>query len=103
MNNRTIIHFCFIRAKIGNFSSQINLLLEKTFYGKDFTWQLSEKDIENGELVLAELTGESDWTKEAEVVNFIDEQADDIFWQYLHGFQIVNSSLSKGCEVCGCT
>lgn len=103
MTSETIIHFCFIRSKLGSFASEIDLLLEQIFKGMDFSWQLNEKDIADGELVLAALHGRSNWTGEEEVVHFIDQQTGDTFWEYLHGYQITNVSLQERCETCGCT
>lgn len=101
MNSETVINLCFIREKVGEFSADINKLLEDTFKEMDFTWQLSEKDLDEAELIIAQLNGKSNWTTEEEVVSFIDQQANEMFWDYLHGLQITNYPVVKGCGTCG--
>lgn len=100
MISETKINFCFIRAKGGNLSKEIDQLLQDIFKEMDFAWQLEEKEVDEAELILAKVSGLSTWTKEKEVVNFIENHANETFWEYLHGLQITNYPVQKGCNLC---
>lgn len=101
MNSETTINFCFMREKSSNFTQEINRLLNDTFKEMDFTWKLEEKDSSEAEIVIAKLNGTSDWTVEDEVVRYLDEKAEDIFWQHLYGLQITTNPVMRGCNCCG--
>ncbi|HLS60780.1 MAG TPA: hypothetical protein VK044_06590 [Virgibacillus sp.] len=94
------MNLCFIRAKIGNLSEEVDQLLQGIFKEMDFSWQLEEKDIDEAELIIAKISGLSTWTKEEEVVCFIENHASETFWEYLHGLEITNYPVQKGCNLC---
>lgn len=80
--------------------TEINQLLQTIFIGMDFTWDLEKKDMNEAEIVIAQLNGTSDWIREDEVVHYLDEKADETFWEYVYGLHIVNYPLVKGCNCC---
>jgi hypothetical protein len=101
MNNETYLDFCFIRNAAENFSAEIDCLLTKLFKGVMLNWYLDEKEIEGAQMVVAEVKGMSNWHSESEVIHFLEEQADESFWEYLQGYKMFVYPVGmRGCS-CG--
>ncbi|MFD2216367.1 hypothetical protein [Metabacillus endolithicus] len=101
MRNETYLDFCFIREKQGEFSQEIHNLFSKIFVGKRLNWYLDEKKVDGLEVIVAEVKGLSDWESEEELIDYLDENADNLFWTYLQGYQLSIFSDKKGCQSCG--
>ena len=102
MNNETYLDFCFVRKQVGNFANEIDCLLTRLFDGIRLNWYLEEKTIEGAEMVVAEVKGMSNWSSEEETIQFLEEQAGDIFWQYLQGYKFfIYPATTRGCTSCG--
>ncbi len=101
MTSETYIDFCFMRAEAGGFAAEIDSLLKTTFAKKRLNWFLEEKTIENAEMVVAEIKGMSDWGSEEETIQFLEENAEDKFWEYLQGYKMFIYPVKRGCNSCG--
>lgn len=101
MTSETYIDFCFVRPEAGGFTAEINELLKNTFAKKRLNWFLEEKTIDGAEMVVAEIKGMSDWSSEEETIQFIEENADEKFWEYLQGFKMFIYPVKRGCNSCG--
>ena len=100
MTSETYIDFCFIRTELGGFTAEIDELL-KTIFGKmRLNWFLEEKTIEGAEMVVAEIKGMSGWSSEEETIQFLEEHAEERFWEYLQGFKMFIYPVTKGCNSC---
>lgn len=102
MNNETYLDFCFIRSAVGNFASEVDNLLSKVFEGVRLNWYLEEKTVEGTEVVVAEVKGMSYWRSESEIIQHLEEKAEEAFWEYLQGYKLfVYPAGMKGCNSCG--
>jgi hypothetical protein len=101
MTSETYIDFCFIRAESGNFAAEIDELLKHTFEKKRLNWYLEEKTIDGADMVIAEVKGMSDWASEEETILFLEEHAEDKFWEYLQGYKLYIYPAKRGCNSCG--
>ncbi|MBT2654813.1 hypothetical protein J7E81_06055 [Bacillus sp. ISL-18] len=101
MTSETYIDFCFVRPETGGFASEIDELLKKTFAKKRLNWFLEEKTSEGIEIVVAEIKGMSNWQSEEETIQFIEEHADETFWEYLQGYKMFIYPVLRGCNSCG--
>jgi hypothetical protein len=101
MNNETYLDFCFIRTEVGNFAKDINSMLTSLFEGVRLNWYLEEKTVEGAEMVVAEVKGMSNWSSEEETVQFLEENAGEVFWQYLQGYKFfIYPAAMRGCTSC---
>lgn len=101
MNNETYLDFCFIRTEVGNFAKDINSMLTSLFEGVRLNWYLEEKTVEGAEMVVAEVKGMSNWSSEEETVQFLEEHAGEVFWQYLQGYKFfIYPAAMRGCTSC---
>lgn len=102
MNNETYLDFCFVRRAQGNFSKEINNLFLSLFTGVKLNWFLEEKVEEGADIVIAQVKGMSKWSSEEETIQFLEEQAEESFWEYLQGYQIyIYPVTMRGCTSCG--
>ncbi|MDN3017579.1 hypothetical protein PH210_15375 [Paenibacillus sp. BSR1-1] len=101
MTSETYIDFCFMRAGAGGFAAEIDSLLKTTFAKKRLNWFLEEKTIDGAEMVVAEIKGMSDWISEEETIHFLEEHAEDKFWEYLQGYKMFIYPVKRGCNSCG--
>lgn len=102
MNNETYLDFCFIRQKKENFSEEIHAILSKLFADVKLHWFLEEKVEQGVEMVIAQVKGMSKWCSEEEAIEFIESQAEPVFWDYLQGYQMYIYPVNKrGCANCG--
>lgn len=101
MNSETYIDFCFMRNGLGNFAPEINVLLKDIFRGVRVNWYLEEKSAEGADIVIAEVKGMSRWESEAEVINYLENQGGDAFWEYLQGYKMYIYPAKRGCNSCG--
>jgi hypothetical protein len=101
MTSETYIDFCFMRTELGGFASEIDELLKNTFGLKRLNWFLEEKLIDGAEMVVAEIKGMSDWSSENEAIQFLEENAAEIFWKYLQGYKMFIYPVEIGCNSCG--
>lgn len=101
MTSETYIDFCFVRPETGGFSSEVNELLEKLFAKKRLNWYLEEKVMDGAEMVIAEIKGMSNWVSEDETIQFIEDHAEDKFFEYLQGYKMFIYPVKKGCNSCG--
>lgn len=100
MNSETYVDFCFIRHTAGDFSMEIDRILKELFKGARLKWYLDEKTEAGLEIVVAEIKGMSKWQSEAEAIEYIENNADEAFWEYLQGYQM-NVYPARGCGSCG--
>ena len=100
MNSETFLDFCFVREAKGDFSSEIETMLEHLFKGIRLHWYLEEKRMEDAEMVIAEVKGMSRWQSEDEVIEYLEEKAGEGFWQYLQGYKMFVYPVKKGCSSC---
>ncbi|MEW9050902.1 MAG: hypothetical protein AB2392_07070 [Neobacillus sp.] len=100
MTSETYIDFCFIRKESGGFAVEIDELLKKTFGKKRLNWYLEEKTIEGAEMVVAEVKGMSDWNSEDEVIHYIEDHAEEKFWEYIQGYKMFIYPAKRGCNSC---
>jgi len=103
MNSETFIDFVFVRDKEGDFKAEIEQLLRTLFKESRMNWYLGEKVEDGAEIVVAEIKGMSMWQQEEEVIDFIEKDGTDRFWNYLCGYQIHVYAAEKGCKCCGTT
>ncbi|MCL6571274.1 MAG: hypothetical protein K6T88_06250 [Bacillus sp. (in: Bacteria)] len=101
MTSETYIDFCFMRAETGGFTAEITELLKTTFAKKRLNWFLEEKTIEGVEMVVAEIKGMSNWSTEEETIQFLEEHAEEKFWEYLQGYKLFIYPAKRGCTSCG--
>lgn len=101
MTSETYLDFCFMRGESGGFSNEIEQILKETFGKKRLNWYLEEKTIEGAELVIAEVKGMSDWNSEEETILFLEENAGEMFWEYLQGYKMFIYPVKRGCNSCG--
>jgi predicted metalloprotease with PDZ domain len=101
MISETYLDFCFIREQKGEFAPVIDELLKKMFGKKRLNWFLEEKAIDGAEMVIAEVKGMSDWDSEEDTIQFIEDNADPKFWDYLQGYKLFIYPVKKGCNSCG--
>lgn len=101
MISETYLDFCFIRKQSGEFAADIDELLKSMFGKKRLNWFLEEKTIDGAEMVIAEIKGMSDWGSEEDTIQFIEENADSKFWDYLQGYKMFIYPVQKGCNSCG--
>lgn len=101
MNSETYLDFCFIRSATGNFSAEIDKMLAKLFKGVRVNWYLDEKLEDGVEIVVAEVKGMSRWQSEDETIEFIEDNAEDAFWEYLQGYKMFIYPDKRGCNNCG--
>jgi hypothetical protein len=101
MTSETYIDFCFVRPEVGGFSTEIDELMKNIFVKKRLNWFLEEKTVNGAEMVIAEVKGMSDWKSEEETIQFIEDNADEKFWEYLQGFQMFIYPVKRGCNSCG--
>jgi len=101
MTSETYIDFCFMRPVVGDFAAEIDRLLKSTFAKKRLNWFLEEKTMDGVEMVVAEIKGMSDWSSEEETILFIDEHAEEQFWEYLQGYKMFIYPVKRGCNSCG--
>ncbi|WP_071396269.1 hypothetical protein [Bacillus tuaregi] len=101
MNSETYLDFCFVREKAGDFAVEIDRLLTELFKDIRLNWYLDEKTEDGIEIVVAEVKGMSRWQSEEETIEFIEEHADEEFWQYLQGYQMNVYPAKRGCGSCG--
>ncbi|MCM3765038.1 hypothetical protein [Neobacillus niacini] len=101
MTSETYIDLCFVRPQAGDFSSEIEELLQKLFAKKRLNWYLEEKVVDGAEMVIAEIKGMSTWESEDETIQFIEDHAEDKFWDYLQGYKMFIYPVKKGCNSCG--
>ena len=53
-------------------------------------------------MVIAQVKGMSKWGSEEETIQFIEEHADETFWEYLLGYQMfIYPAKMGGCSSCG--
>lgn len=101
MNSETYLDFCFIRPAKGNFAEEIDKMLSKIFKGIRVNWYLEEKLEDGVEIVVAEVKGMSRWQSEDETIQFIEEHAEDAFWECLQGYKMFIYPNKRGCNSCG--
>jgi len=101
MTSETYLDFCFMREQSGGFFIEIEEILKKTFGKKRLNWFLEERNIEGAEMVIAEVKGMSDWNSEEETILFLEENADEKFWEYLQGYKMFIYPVKRGCNSCG--
>lgn len=101
MNNETYLDFCFIRHEQGGFKQEIDELLADLFSGKRLKWYLEEKKQDNLDIVVAEVKGMSSWSSEEELVQYLENEAGERFWEYVQGYQFRVYPFTKGCASCG--
>jgi hypothetical protein len=101
MTSETYIDFCFVRPHAGGFSGEIDELLQKLFAKKRLNWYLEEKMVDGADMVIAEIKGMSNWGSEEETILFIEDNAEDEFWEYLQGYKMFIYPAKKGCNSCG--
>ncbi|MGG0719341.1 hypothetical protein ABE096_17325 [Robertmurraya massiliosenegalensis] len=101
MISETFLDFCFIREEKGNFRNEIEQLFTSLFKGTKLHWYLDEKKVEEVEVVVAEVKGMSRWQSESEVIQFLEENASEKFWEFLQGYQMYVYPVQKGCHSCG--
>lgn len=101
MTSETYIDFCFMRVESGAFTAEVDELLKTTFGKKRLNWFLEEKLIDGAVMVVAEIKGMSDWSSEAETIQYLEENAGEKFWEYLQGFKMFIYPVTRGCSSCG--
>lgn len=101
MTSETYIDFCFMRVASAGFAAEVDALLKNTFGKKRLNWFLEEKSIDGAEMVVAEIKGMSDWSSENEAIKFIEENAEEKFWEYLQGYKMFIYPVTRGCNSCG--
>lgn len=102
MNNETYLDFCFVREVQGNFSEEINDMLNSLFFGVKLNWFLEEKTEQGAEIVIAQVKGMSKWRSEEETIQFLEEKAEEKFWKYIQGYQMyIYPANMGGCSSCG--
>jgi hypothetical protein len=102
MNSETYIDFIFAKKhEGGGFTPEIDSLLKELFPGKRLSWYLEEKVSEGADVVIAEIKGMSPFQSEDEAIEFIETNAQGVFWDYLQGYKIFIYPNKRGCNSCG--
>jgi hypothetical protein len=102
MNSETYIDFCFIReTEEEPFAGEIERQLQKLFGKSRLRWHIYGRQEENMDIMMVEIKGMSGWQTNEEAETFIKNKADDVFWDYLQGYQMFIFPQTKGCGSCG--
>lgn len=101
MKSETYLDFCFIREKSGGLGEEVNAIFESLFKRERLYWYLDEKENDGSEIVVAEVKGMSGWESEEEVIDFLEDYAEENFWAHLQGYQFNVLPVEKGCGSCG--
>jgi hypothetical protein len=101
MNSETYLDFCFIRKASGDFKAEVDSMLTKLFEGVRLNWYLDEKKEDGVEIVVAEVKGMSKWQSEDETIEYIENHAEESFWDYLQGYKMFIYPAKRGCNSCG--
>ncbi|MED3553323.1 hypothetical protein ACTHO0_22435 [Cytobacillus praedii] len=101
MNSETYLDFCFIRKSSGNFAAEVDEMLSRLFKGVRLNWYLDEKIEDDMEIVVAEVKGMSKWQSEEETIAYIEEHAEETFWDTLQGYKMFIYPAKRGCGSCG--
>ncbi|KQU18700.1 hypothetical protein ASG65_08070 [Bacillus sp. Leaf13] len=101
MNSETYLDFCFVKEASGNFAAEIDKLLSDLFKDVRLNWYLDEKSMDGVDIVVAEVKGMSNWESVVETNEYIENHAEDTFWEYLQGFQMNVYTAKRGCNTCG--
>jgi hypothetical protein len=99
MRSECCLDFCFVRSHQGNFAEDIDHQLFRLF--EDSLYWYLEYKVDNGlDIVVAEVRGLGNWQTENELLDYLDEKGNSLFWEWLKGFRFqVFSMKSEGC--CG--
>jgi hypothetical protein len=100
LKSEVMLDFCFIRTPKGDFKQEISNELNQLF-GDTIHWYLDAKEEENIEVVIAEVRGMGAWKSEKAVVQHIEENGTDTFWEWLQGYRMNVYPNSKGACHCG--
>jgi hypothetical protein len=101
MNSETFLDFCFVREACGDFGAEIQDVLTNLFKGTRLHWYLDSKQINGADVVVAEVKGMSRWKSESEVIDHLEKNGDEKFWEFLQGYQMYVYPVEKGCNSCG--
>ncbi|SET02483.1 hypothetical protein SAMN05216389_104210 [Oceanobacillus limi] len=98
MLSETFLDFCFVEKETGNLSNKIESTFEGLFkHERRLHWYLNKK-VENGlEIIVAEVKGISKWQTEDEVIDYLESNAEEGFWNSLQGYQLQVLPVSRGC------
>ncbi|SEA84429.1 hypothetical protein SAMN05421743_10970 [Thalassobacillus cyri] len=101
MKSETYLDFCFIREMTGTLAADVQNNFERLFKGQRLHWYLDDKTVLDAEVVVAEVKGMSSWASEQDVIDHLEAQAGETFWQALQGYQFHVYPPEKGCGTCG--
>ena len=97
MRSETYLDFCFIREKSGGLAEEIDQHFKELFKHERLHWYLDVKEEMGAEIVVAEVKGMSRWNSEQEVIDHLEEKAEEDFWGLLQGYQFQVLPV-KGCH-----
>ncbi|MFD1037756.1 hypothetical protein ACFQ3N_04940 [Virgibacillus byunsanensis] len=98
MASETYLDFCFVQKKAGTLGAKVYSSFEKIFKReRRLHWYLDEKEENGAEIVVAEVKGISRWGSEEEVIEYLEETAEEDFWNALQGYQFQVLPVKKGC------
>lgn len=101
MKSETYLDFCFVREYSGGLGDEVQAMFESLFKRERLYWYLDEKENLGAEIVVAEVKGMSGWESEEEVINFLEDYAEENFWTDLKGYQFNVLPVERGCGSCG--
>ncbi|MDL4841916.1 hypothetical protein [Aquibacillus rhizosphaerae] len=95
--SETYLDFCFIQEVSGELATNVQSMFEQLFKYERLHWYLDAKQEEGAEIVVAEVKGMSRWETEQEVIDYLEETANEDFWSTLQGYQFQVLPVEKGC------
>ncbi|MFZ3576981.1 hypothetical protein [Virgibacillus sp. DJP39] len=101
MPSETYLDFCFIQKTTGTLASDVKSMFESVFNRERLHWYLDNKEEDGMEIVVAEVKGMSRWSCEEDVIDHLEENATEQFWETLQGYQLQVLPLKKGSGKCG--
>lgn len=96
--SETYLDFCFIREFSGQLATDVKMMFEQLFKYERLHWYLDVKEDNGAEIVVAEVKGMSRWESEQEVIDYLEDNASDLFWNALQGYQFQVLPVLKGCK-----
>ncbi|MCT2535900.1 hypothetical protein NC661_08260 [Aquibacillus koreensis] len=85
--SETYLDFCFIQEVTGDLVTKVQAMFEELFKYERLHWYLDAKEESGAEIVVAEVKGMSRFESEQEVIDYLEENADELFWKTLQGYQ----------------
>lgn len=109
MKSEFFLDLIFIRSKGGgadDFTDAVEALLEPLFSGKAYWYVECKQEHANEheqelEIARVEVKGQGFWDSEEQLLAYLEENAEPLFWEWLQGYRVLAERKQAG-ECCGC-